>query len=505
VTSLTLGRLRATGETFLRELADARYREVTGASGPGREAVAERYAYDLGPEALEMVLDFESSAAAGSADARCGRSLLRWIASLSTERSVAPISREIADWRARTIVRTSDSRAVAFEDVDREIARETDHAARVQLDKARVATAALDLAPLLAERSSRERDTLEALEIEDSPLELARRLTGSDPAEASARAEEALRQSADAWRETLGDGLRKRFGLSLHEAAPADLIALLDLGRYDAVFRASGRDTELRKVVQSLGLNPDLGGHLAIERGARDAGRGGSEVIGLEVPGDVHLMLGVVGGVDTMREALGNLGRALRLAQVEGDAPFELRWLGDPAHERACGRLLESLLLDEGWLMRVGDLSRGEARTFARLAAARAVFELRRSSAMCQYHVQVAENELSRGAVEELYIELIGKAIGVSPNGFGALVDAPHPATISNDFRSLESASTLGDELVHRFDVDWYRNPRAGPWLTQNVLGPADGELAGDVVVRSSGRAASIAPYIRRLERVLAA
>ena len=505
MTSLTFGRLRVTGETFLRELADARYREVTGASGPGRDAITERYAYDLGPEALEMVLDLDSSAVEGSSDARSARALLRWLTSLSIERTVAPINREIADWRGHTIVRTPDGRAVAFEDVDREIAREADHRARVELDKARVAAAALDLGPLLAERSSRERDALEALEIEASPLELARRLTGVDPAEVAARAADALRRSADAWRETLGDGLRKRFGLPLREAAPADLIALLDLSRYDAVFRASGRDAQLRKIVHGLGLDPDIGGHLAIERGARDLGRGGSEIIPLDVPGDVRLLLGVAGGIDTMREALGNLGRALRLAQLEGDAPFELRWLGDRAHEGACGRVLESLLLDEGWLMRVADLSRGEARAFARLSALRAMYELRRSSALVQYHVQVADDDLSRGAVEELYIELVGKAVGISPDGLGALIDAPRPVTMGTDFRALEAASTLVDELVQLFDVDWYRNPRAGPWLAQNVLGPADGELAGEVVVRAVGREASLKPYIGRLERALAA
>jgi hypothetical protein len=63
----------------------------------------------------------------------------------------------------------------------------------------------------------------------------------------------------------------------------------------------------------------------------------------------------------------------------------------------------------------------------------------------------------------------------------------------------------LADELVQRFDVDWYRNPRAGPWLAQNVFAPACGESSTEVVKGATGRDPSLGPWLSRLEQILAA
>jgi hypothetical protein len=59
--------------------------------------------------------------------------------------------------------------------------------------------------------------------------------------------------------------------------------------------------------------------------------------------------------------------------------------------------------------------------------------------------------------------------------------------------------------MVERFDADWYRNPRTGPWLVQRVLLPMRGRLARDLVVGATGREPSLTAHVERLESVLAA
>jgi hypothetical protein len=505
VTTLTLGRLRVTGEAFLRELSHARFLEITGGAGPSRSAITDRYAFDLGPEAMDIVLDLADGAVEGSDDDRSARTLVRWLTTLALGRALAPIDETIDDWRTRSVVRPGDGRAVSFDDVDSEIARLSDRGARIHLDRARAALAALDLTPLLAERVQRERAAVESLGVAPSMLATVERFAGGSLAHPTGDATSVLAASAAAWNDTLSETLRKRFGLSLREARQADLVAALDLSRFDAVFRIGGRDAELRAILGSIGLRPDLGGRLRIERTQRGGPVTGAEVVPIELPSDVRLILGAVGGVATHRLALDGLAMALRRAHAEPDAPFEHRWLADRAIEVAMGHVLGSLLFDEPWLMRLASLSRSEARSLARAAALCALHDLRYACALHLYHVRTLEADLSEGAMEELYLDLVTGAIGIVPNSFEAALHAPRVPEVGTRMRGWQASGVLAEELVQRFDVDWYRNPRTGPWLVQSMLAPAAGEIAGELIARATGRKATAAPWTARLERVVAA
>jgi hypothetical protein len=57
---------------------------------------------------------------------------------------------------------------------------------------------------------------------------------------------------------------------------------------------------------------------------------------------------------------------------------------------------------------------------------------------------------------------------------------------------------------VERYDADWWRNPRAGPWIAEQLFGEAQRELAHEQASRISGRSLSFAPLVRSVERMLA-
>ena len=46
--------------------------------------------------------------------------------------------------------------------------------------------------------------------------------------------------------------------------------------------------------------------------------------------------------------------------------------------------------------------------------------------------------------------------------------------------QALLRAAPLAEALRERFDEDWWRNPRAGPWLTTTVLAPSAVPAPGD-------------------------
>ncbi len=162
-------------------------------------------------------------------------------------------------------------------------------------------------------------------------------------------------------------------------------------------------------------------------------------------------------------------------------------------------------LLDEGWLMRHAELSRSEARRLLRITALGALHEVRHACALHVLYTESIDAGLPVGAQQELYSETVGGAIGVRPHHVDALLDVPPVLAPGARLRGMQAASILGDELVQRFDVDWFRNPRAGPWLRQAVLAPARGETVMEMVKAATGRDLSLGPYLTRLERLLAA
>lgn len=488
----------------MREISRARLARMSGQPSTPTREINQAYSQELGQGAIDIALEQAEAYSPGDVAARSGLALVAWLVELHLLEACAPIDEWLAGWRARAEVRTADARVVRVADVEREIAREKDRQARLDLDAARLALLEREVAPTLIDRRARMRDCIEDLAIAGSAREVAERLSGDDMLALANDARDALQQSADAWRDSLSDRLRRHLSISRAEARPADLAAAMDASVFDGVFRASDRESFVRRTLTDLGLDAELGGRLRVEKFARVAGAG-VESVGLEVPGDIRLVPGEHAGVDGYRNLLRALGVALRLGHVEADQAFEHRWLGDPAIPAMCAAMFASLLYDEGWLMRYAGLSRNEARRLMQVTALAALHDLRRACAAHVHYTETIDAEPAAGALRDLYVEIVGNALGIPPHGVDALLDVPSFVTPGAGLRGLQAASVLVSELVERFDVDWYRNPRTGRWLVQAVLEPARGDSAADVLKAATGHSLSFGPCIRRLERAVEA
>ena len=56
-----------------------------------------------------------------------------------------------------------------------------------------------------------------------------------------------------------------------------------------------------------------------------------------------------------------------------------------------------------------------------------------------------------------------------------------------------------------QFDDDWYRNPRAGPWMVRELFGEGQRELASELAERVGARKLSFNPVIKGIEAGLSA
>ena len=70
--------------------------------------------------------------------------------------------------------------------------------------------------------------------------------------------------------------------------------------------------------------------------------------------------------------------------------------------------------------------------------------------------------------------------------------------------RAWQLQALLDETLTERYDADWWRNPRAGPWIVQALFAEGQRELAHELATRVSGQTLSFDPLIREIERLLA-
>ena len=487
----------------MRDAGEARHLALLGRPAPPARTIAERHASALDRGAIDVALEMARDAAEAGDDEHAARVLLGWLAGLEIDRALGPVADWIERWRSAARVVAGDGSAVAFDDVRRTIARQPGRDARAALERARTAVIERELLPTLVERDARWREVVAGFDLAASLAESVERTSGSALDALADRAREGLARSADAWRDTLSAALRRRGSIAPGAAAFHDLTFAFGTDEIDGAFRAPGRLDVARTVVREIGLGDALETRLSIDAGPAAEVHERAECVAVQPPGDVRVVIGSAGGMRAYDVALDETGRALHLAHTDGDAPFEARALGDPGTRAMCGRIMASLLLDRGWLSRQLALSRSEAATVARAIAGVALHDLRRACGATLYRTRWLAGDLAYGAAQELYVTTMTEAFGVAPPPVDALFEAPPTLVPGARMRGFEATGTLLDGLIERFDVDWYRNPRAGPWLAHSVFAAARGRLAADVVTRAVGRRPSLDRYIERLETEL--
>ncbi len=164
-------------------------------------------------------------------------------------------------------------------------------------------------------------------------------------------------------------------------------------------------------------------------------------------------------GASSFARALGLLGAAVRDASVHHATPFTL---GHDCGARASHRLglvFAALPADAEWQTRALGVGRRAAEAQARVLGRTAILHARLSAArlLLGDDADVAPRE----RFQELGPRLLGASLDGRLRGAWPAARDDEPAR----FVALLEAYDLSATLRDRFDVDWYRNPRAWTYL----------------------------------------
>jgi hypothetical protein len=218
--------------------------------------------------------------------------------------------------------------------------------------------------------------------------------------------------------------------------------------------------------------------------------------------------------VAAWRSLLGAHGAALHAAHAGADAPGEARYAGDAAVRLGVGRLFAGLLGDEGWLRRYAGLDRARAEAVRRHAGFVALREARREAAALRLAVAVLGGEVPASEAADAGVVLVHEATGARAPAADLVDDAAPWLRPAARVRGALFAAWAADALRERFDEDWWRNPRAGPWVAAelcaggNVAPPAGpfarpASDAGGAADEPPDAAASVGRAVRAAEAAL--
>ena len=499
-----LDRLRRLGEPLMVELSRALWR---AGAGYDREVelrpIYEAHAQAIDDEALALALESYRGAAEGSDVRRAARLLLDWEVEMQAARALAELDERELAWEGSASVVLADGRSVPYQRVAIDIANAADRRERIALDDARATTVARELAPLRRERFARERELVEALGVAAGYVESVEEI-GALPLRALAAQCEAFLRDTDAmWRDLLRDTLRRELEIAPRDAVRSDALVLSRGSSFDGWFAAAAMEPTVRRQLAEMGLDPEAEGRIRYDTVEREGKRSRAFCAPVRIPEEVHLVLRPQGGAGDWTTLLHEAGHALHFANVDRARPFEERWLGDNSVTEGYAMLLDHRLQDRGWLRRYTALSGKELARFLRRAGFEELRFVRRYCAKLLYELELHGGEVPERAIPSRYAELLTSATGFRYSPDDAYVDVDPRFYSGRYLRAWQLQAVMSDTLTTRFDEDWWRNPRAGPWLRTELFSFGQRETADELASRIAGRALDFAPVIAAIERLV--
>jgi hypothetical protein len=503
--TLSLDRLRADGEQFMQEISREYYLAHAGHKATADlQPVYAKHESILGPDALALTLEAFKGAADGSEEQRAARSLLDWQAESQSGRQLAALDeREIA-WEGSAVVPVGDARQIPFEAVSIEIGNSADPAERHAIEAARATVVARELSPMRRERFERERDIIEQLDLAPSYNAAFELLSGVPLLALKAECEQFLRDTDALWREVFPEFTRRVLGMEPADVTRADALALFRARDFDAYFPAQRMESVIREQVREMGIDPLAAGRITLDTGEREGKRARAFCSPVRVPNEVYLVMRPHGGQTDWMTFLHELGHALHFAYMRPDLAFEYRWLGDNSITEGYAMLFDHRIKDRAWLKRYTELGASRLPAFMRSTGFEELQFLRRYCAKLVYEVELYGGNVRWDSLPDLYVELLTKATTFRYNRADAFVDVDPRFYAARYLRAWQLQALIAETLVERYDEDWWRNPRAGPWICSALFGEGQRELAHEQAQRVADKPLSFAPLVRAVERMLA-
>ncbi len=496
--------LRTRGEGFLQEVSAEYHAAHAGhAAEAALQPIYARHAAAFDDEALRTAVALLQLATQGSPEFRSARCLVDWLVESRVGRVLAPIEEQEIAWESQAMIVVADGIEEPYQRAAITIANTGDETARHALDDARADLVARELAPMRRERLEREHAVVGDLGIAPTYNATWETMSGISLTALRGECEAFLRETQAMWDELFPFYVERGLGMSPGDVTRADLLALMRAPAFDAFFPPERMEREVRRHVVEMGISPDADGRVRYDTVDRPGKRARAFCAPVRIPDLVHLVLRPHGGQNDWLTLLHELGHALHFGYMDRALPFEFRWLGDNSVTEGYAMLFDHRLKDAGWLRRYTGLGAKEIPNFLHSQGFEELHFVRRYAAKLIYETELHSGTVSWDALPDRYVEILTTATGFRYQRADAFVDVDPRYYAARYLRAWQLQAALEEGLRERFDDDWWRNPKAGPWMVNELFAHGQRELADELALRVANRGLSFAPVIAGVSRML--
>jgi hypothetical protein len=130
---------------------------------------------------------------------------------------------------------------------------------------------------------------------------------------------------------------------------------------------------------------------------------------------------------------------------------------------------------------------------------------LRRYCAKLIYEVEAYGDSADWNDLPDLYVETLTGATNFQYRAADAFIDFDPRYYSTRYLRAWQLQALINESLVERFDIDWFRNPSAGPWVIGELWAEGQRETAEELAQRiaAKGGKLSFGPLIRNIGKLL--
>jgi hypothetical protein len=389
------------------------------------------------------------------------RKLLRWAARYHLEAHNARLDDEFSAWRATAKVETGDI-AVPVSQASNLIHATDARDARQRLEAAR-RDIMEEAVPLQLDRLSRWREAAAELGY-GGYREAVERLAGVNLLGVESEARRLIEETEDLYREVVAEELRSRIGIRTEEAESHDAGWLKRMPWLDGSCQEGNVLGTLRKDLRDIGLPLEYGGHVTLEHEPFPGPGMIACCTPVRVPYQIQMLITPTITQPGCVALLTSVGRALHYAYTDSRLAFEDRALGDLAVVKGHGLLFAGLSRERAWVRRTRGLNGQALDEYLRTVAVADLFSLREACARFEFEIELSDSDRP-GELGPVWAERLTGTTGFRFDPRSFLDRLGQRFGVARYLRGRMLAAQLRRELRERFDVDWYRNPRTGPFL----------------------------------------
>ncbi|MBI5250237.1 MAG: hypothetical protein HY912_12145 [Desulfomonile tiedjei] len=298
--------------------------------------------------------------------------------------------------------------------------------------------------------------------------------------------EKFLTDTRDIYLRRIRPWVEKKIGRPFEELSRYHALYLLRIGRFDSHFPVGGLRDLIQRTFSGLGFDLSARPDVIMDVSDYAAKSPDGMCVGVQVPGEVYVVMKPVGGLIDVETLLHETGHAFFLSHFDPSLPIEYRRLRrSSALDETFAFLFMNLVENHSWLTGIAGLNSDEAESLSDLYQTKKLCLIRRYMGKFLAEKELHENREIKNP--EPYCRRLREATGFVYAPESYLID------MESDFYALDylsawsGAETLRDFLETRFGEEWFKRSDAGEFLRE-IAANGRKYLLRDALVKFCGR-----------------